>query len=215
MASFAQDETMIEAFKTGQDIHKATASKLFKVPIEAVDESMRRQAKTANFGIIYGISAFGLAQRLGISRTDAAAIIQAYFKEFGGVKAYMDRIINQAKEQGYVATLLGRKKYLRDINSKNATVRGFDERNAINAPIQGTAAEMMKLAMVRIYDWLQQEKLQTKLIMQVHDELIFDVPQREVSLVREKVALLMKNALPLAVPMEVGIGIGKNWLEAH
>jgi DNA polymerase-1 len=215
MASFAQDETMIEAFKAGQDIHKATASKLFKVPIESVDESMRRQAKTANFGIIYGISAFGLAQRLGISRTDAAAIIQAYFKEFSGVKAYMDRIINQAKEQGYVTTLLGRKKYLRDINSRNATVRGFDERNAINAPIQGTAAEMMKLAMVRIYHWLQQEKLQTKLIMQVHDELIFDVPQIEVSLVREQVALLMKDALPLIVPMEVGIGIGKNWLEAH
>ncbi len=215
MASFAQDATMIEAFKTGQDIHKATASKLFHVPIEAVDESMRRQAKTANFGIIYGISAFGLAQRLGMSKTEANDIIQAYFKEFPGVKAYMDNIINQAKEQGYVTTLLGRKKYLRDINSRNATVRGFDERNAINAPIQGTAAEMMKLAMVRVYNWLQQEGLQAKLIMQVHDELIFDVPKPEIPKLQDQVRQLMKDALPLAVPMEVGIGIGKNWLEAH
>ena len=215
MASFAQDATMIEAFQSGKDIHVATASKLFKVPIQAVDEHMRRQAKTANFGIIYGISAFGLSQRLGIPRTEAAAIIAAYFQEFPAIKAYMDHIIHQAKEQGYVTTLLGRKKYLRDINSQNATVRGFDERNAINAPIQGSAAEIMKLAMIRIHTWLQQNSLQAKLIMQVHDELIFDVPQNEVDLVQKQVTILMKDALPLAVPMEVGIGIGKNWSAAH
>lgn len=216
MASFSQDETMIEAFKAGKDIHAATASKLFKVPIEEVDEHMRRQAKTANFGIIYGISAFGLAQRLGISRTEASEIIGAYFKEFHAVKAYMDRIINQGREQGYVTTLMGRKKYLRNINSRNVTLRGFDERNAINAPIQGTAAEMIKLAMIHIYDWLQKEKLQSKLILQVHDELIFDVPTTEVELLREQVALLMRNALPLnEVPVEVQVGIGNNWSEAH
>lgn len=215
MASFAQDPAMIEAFKAGKDIHRATASKLFKVPLKAVSDSMRRQAKTANFGIIYGISAFGLAQRLGITRTEATSIIQAYFEEFPAIKAYMDSIISQASAQGYVTTLLGRKKYLRDINSRNATVRGFDERNAINAPIQGTAAEMIKLAMIRIHNWLRQAQLQTKMIMQVHDELVFDVPQAEVAQLQEQVPLLMKDALPLAVPIAVEVGIGSNWLEAH
>lgn len=215
MASFAQDETMLEAFKTRKDIHNATASKLFQVPIEAVDDAQRRQAKTANFGIIYGISAFGLSQRLGIPKTEAAAIIEAYFQEFPAIKAYMDRIIHQAREQGYVTTLMGRKKYLRDINSRNATIRGFDERNAINAPVQGTAAEMIKLAMIRIHTWLQEAKLQSKLIMQVHDELVFDVPTTEVAHLQEQIPWHMKNALPLEVPVEVVVGIGKNWLEAH
>ena len=216
MASFSQDETMIEAFKAGKDIHAATASKLFKVPIDEVDENMRRQAKTANFGIIYGISAFGLAQRLGIPRSEAGAIIQAYFQEFHAVKTYMDRVIVQAREQGYVTTLMGRKRYLRDINSRNSTLRGFDERNAINTPIQGTAAEMIKLAMVDIYEWLQKEKLQSKLILQVHDELVFDVPHNEIEILREQVAYFMRNALPLVgVPVEVQVGIGKNWSEAH
>ena len=216
MASFSQDETMIEAFKAGKDIHAATASKLFKVRIDEVDENMRRQAKTANFGIIYGISAFGLAQRLGIPRSEAGAIIQAYFQEFHAVKTYMDRVIVQAREQGYVTTLMGRKRYLRDINSRNSTLRGFDERNAINTPIQGTAAEMIKLAMVDIYEWLQKEKLQSKLILQVHDELVFDVPHNEIEILREQVAYFMRNALPLVgVPVEVQVGIGKNWSEAH
>jgi DNA polymerase-1 len=216
MASFSQDEHMIEAFKAGKDIHTATASKLFKVSLEQVDESMRRQAKTANFGIIYGISAFGLAQRLGLPRSEATAIIQAYFQEFHAVKSYMDKSISQAREQGYVTTLMGRKRYLRDINSRNSTLRGFDERNAINTPIQGTAAEMIKLAMVHIYKWIQKEKLQSKLILQVHDELVFDVPQHEVDILQEKVAHFMRNALPLVnVPIEVQVGIGKNWSEAH
>lgn len=216
MASFSQDETMIQAFQAGEDIHVATASKLFKVPLDQVDAHMRRQAKTANFGMIYGISAFGLAQRMGISRSEAHEIIQAYFQEFHAVKTYMNRIIDQAKAQGHVTTLLGRKRYLRDINSRNATLRGVDERNAINAPIQGTAAEMIKLAMVHIYQWLQQEKLQAKLILQVHDELVFDVPLQEVAVLQEQVVKLMKNALPLTgVPIEVQTGIGKNWSEAH
>lgn len=216
MASFSQDETMIQAFQAGEDIHVATASKLFKVPAGQVDASMRRQAKTANFGMIYGISAFGLAQRMGISRSEAQQIIEAYFQEFHAVKTYMNRIIEKAKGQGYVTTLLGRKRYLRDIHSKNATLRGVDERNAINAPIQGTAAEMIKLAMVHIYQWLQQERLQAKLILQVHDELVFDVPLQEVAILQEQVTTLMKNALPLTrVPIEVQIGIGNNWSEAH
>ena len=215
MASFSQDETMIEVFRANKDIHTATASKLFKVPLEEVDEHMRRRAKTANFGIIYGISAFGLAQRLSISRLEANSIITAYFQEFPAVKLYMDSIMQQGREQGYVTTLMGRRKYLRDINSRNATLRGFDERNAINAPIQGTAAEMIKLAMVHIYDWLQKEKLASKLILQVHDELVFDTPVTEVDLLREKVIYFMKNALPLAVPVEVQVGTGKNWSEAH
>ena len=176
---------------------------------------MRRQAKMANFGIIYGISAFGLAQRLGITRPKAARIIKAYFEEFPAVKAYMDGIISQAREQGYVTTLLGRKKYLRDINSRNATMRGFDERNAINAPIQGTAAEMIKLAMVNIHHWLRASQLEAKMILQVHDELVFDVPQAEVAMLQAQVPLLMKEALPLTVPIEVEMGIGSNWLEAH
>ena len=215
MASFAQDKTMIEAFKAGRDIHRATASRLFKVPLQGVSDSMRRQAKMANFGIIYGISAFGLAQRLSITRAKAARIIQAYFKEFPAIKAYMDSIISQARAQGYVTTLLGRKKYLRNINAKNATVRGFDERNAINAPIQGTAAEMIKLAMVGIHNWLRSAQLQAKMILQVHDELVFDVPRAEVAQLQEHVPLLMKHALPLMVPAEVAMGIGSNWLEAH
>eukprot|EP01132_Coremiostelium_polycephalum_P000108 gene108-144_t len=216
MAYFSQDKTMIEAFKAGKDVHAITASKLFKVSVEEVTEEMRRQAKTANFGIIYGISAFGLAQRLNLSRTEAGQIIEAYFQEFPAVKAYMDQVINQGREQGYVQTLLGRKRYLRNIHSRNASLRGFDERNAINAPIQGTAAEMIKRAMVHIYQWLQREKLQSKLILQVHDELVLEVPLHEVDLVKDQVAHYMKNALPLAeVPLEVQIGIGKNWAEAH
>jgi DNA polymerase-1 len=216
MASFSQDETMIQAFQAEEDIHAITASKLFKVPLDQVDANMRRQAKTANFGMIYGISAFGLAQRMGISRSEANAIIQAYFQEFHAVKTYMHNIIEQAKAQGYVTTLLGRKRYLRDINSRNATLRGADERNAINSPMQGTAAEMIKLAMVHIYQWIQQEKLQAKLILQVHDELVFDVPLQEVAILQEQVVKLMKNALPLMeVPIVVQTGIGKNWSEAH
>jgi DNA polymerase-1 len=165
---------MIAAFKAGKDIHQAMASKLFKVPIETVDKDMRRKAKTANFGIIYGISAFGLAQRLNIPRSEAAALIQAYFNEFPTIKTYMDAVVEKARVQGYVTTLLGRKRALRDINSSNAALRGFAERNAINAPIQGTAAEMIKLAMIHIHHWMQAQQLHSHMILQVHDELVFD-----------------------------------------
>ena len=215
IASFAQDEVMIEAFRQGQDIHATTASKMFQVPLEEVTPEMRRKAKTANFGIIYGVSSFGLAQRLSIPRGEASELIKAYFEQFPSIRAYMDRIIQQAREQHYVETVLGRKRYLRDITSRNPTVRGYSERNAINAPIQGTAADMIKIAMVRVYDWMQREKLRSKMILQVHDELVFDAHRDEVDLLKEHVSALMKDALPLEVPMEVGTGVGENWLEAH
>ncbi len=215
MASFSGDESMIEAFRQGRDIHAATAARIFKVPLDQVDEDMRRKAKTANFGIIYGISAFGLSQRLGISRTEAAGIIDAYFKEFPAVKKYMDAVIKKAREQEYVETILGRRRYLRDINSRNQTMRSFAERNAINAPIQGSAADIIKVAMIKIHDWMQKEKLKSKMIMQVHDELVFDVYKKEKEVLAEKVPAFMKTAIELKVPMEVGVGFGNNWLEAH
>ncbi|WP_242921975.1 DNA polymerase I [Pontibacter liquoris] len=215
MADFSGDPTMKEAFKNGLDIHASTASKVFHVPLDKVDAEMRRKAKTINFGIIYGISAFGLAERLHIPRREAADIIEAYFAEFPAVKEYMDSAIDKAREQEYVETLLGRRRFLRDINSRNQTIRGFAERNAINAPIQGTAADIIKIAMINIHDYLQQEKLQTRMILQVHDELLFDAPREEVEIVTPKIVELMTNALPLSVPMEVGLGVGENWLEAH
>ncbi len=215
MAAFAKDESMIEAFKNGRDIHAATASKIFKVLIEDVDDDMRRKAKTANFGIIYGISAFGLSQRLGIPRREATDIIDAYFTEFSAVKTYMDKVINDAREKEYVETILGRKRYLRDINSKNATMRGFSERNAINAPIQGSAADMIKVAMINIHSWMKKEQLKSRMILQVHDELVFDVHNSEKKLLEQKIPEFMKSAIELEVPMEVGLGFGQNWLEAH
>ncbi len=215
MAAFAKDESMIDAFKNNRDIHTTTAAKIFKISLEEVDEDMRRKAKTANFGIIYGISAFGLSQRLGIPRRDASDIIEAYFSEFSAVKAYMDKVINQARENEYVETILGRKRYLRDINSKNATMRGFAERNAINAPIQGSAADMIKVAMINIHDWMKKEKLKSKMILQVHDELVFDVHNSEKELMANNIPEFMKSAIELEVPMAVGLGFGQNWLEAH
>ncbi|WP_276498567.1 DNA polymerase I [Pontibacter litorisediminis] len=215
MADFSGDPTMKEAFKNGLDIHASTASKVFHVPLEQVDSEMRRKAKTVNFGIIYGISAFGLAERLGIPRREAADIIEAYFQEFPAVKEYMDTTIEKARELEYAETLLGRRRYLRDINSRNQTIRAFAERNAINAPIQGTAADIIKIAMINIHDYLRQEKLQTRMILQVHDELLFDAPKEEIEIITPKIVELMTNALPLSVPMEVGLGVGDNWLEAH
>ncbi|MHC2990914.1 DNA polymerase I [Pontibacter sp. HJ8] len=215
MADFSGDPTMKEAFRNGIDIHASTASKVFHVPLDQVSSEMRRKAKTINFGIIYGISAFGLSERLAIPRREAADIIEAYFEEFPAVKEYMDLTIEKAREQEYVETLLNRRRYLRDINSRNATIRGFAERNAINAPIQGTAADIIKIAMINIHDYLRHEKLDTRMILQVHDELLFDVPKEEVEIVTPKIVELMTHALPLSVPMEIGLGVGKNWLEAH
>ncbi|ALD21965.1 DNA polymerase I [Hymenobacter sp. DG25A] len=217
MADFSGDKTMIESFRQGLDIHASTASKVFKVPLDQVDGEMRRRAKMVNFGIIYGISAFGLAQRLGVSRKEATEIIEAYFTEFSSVKQFMDDSINRARELEYAETLLGRRRYLRDINSRNATLRGYTERNAINAPIQGTAADIIKKAMINIHHWLLEEKLGTKMILQVHDELVFDAVKEEIAYITPKIRELMVNALPLphGVPMEVEVGTGRNWLEAH
>lgn len=215
IAHISKDPAMIEAFKSGVDIHTATASKVWGVPIEEVDKEMRRKAKTVNFGIIYGISAFGLSQRVQISRGEAKEIIDNYFVQFPGIKSYMDNTINAARESGYVETISGRRRNLRDINSRNATVRGFAERNAINAPIQGSAADMIKMAMIKIQNWLNTSELKTKMILQVHDELLFEVPQNEVDQVSIQVKKLMEEAMQLDVPVLVEWGTGHNWLEAH
>ena len=215
VAAFAEDESMIEAFKAGSDIHATTASKVFGVPLEKVDRDMRRKAKEVNFGLIYGISAFGLSQNIGISRTEAQEIIIAYFNEFPGVKRYMDAQVNKARELTYVETILGRRRFLRDIHSKNMTVRGHAERNAINAPIQGSAADMIKVAMINIYNWMRSENLKSKMIMQVHDELVFDVYKSELELMKTKVPELMSSAIKLEVPLDVEVGVGGNWLIAH
>jgi len=215
IAHISGDQGMKEAFIAGHDIHTATAAKVWGVEIGEVDSDMRRKAKTVNFGIIYGISAFGLSQRVGISRSEAKEIIDQYFIQFPGIKSYMDSTIEGARSKGYVETILGRRRYVPDVNSRNATVRGFAERNAINAPIQGSAADMIKLAMVRIQDWLKAEQLATRMTLQVHDELLFDVPQHELEVVREPIVNLMQNALPLSIPVLVESGVGNNWLEAH
>ncbi len=215
MAHFSEDESMIKAFKKGQDIHSMTASRIFNVALEDVDENMRRKAKTANFGIIYGISAFGLSERLRIPRKEAASIIESYFDQFPSIKKYMDSVINSAREKEYVETILGRRRYLRDINSRNATMRGFAERNAINAPIQGSAADLIKIAMINIHNFMEKKELRSRMILQVHDELVFDVFKEELDDLRKEVVKLMQNAIPLIVPLEVDTGTGKNWLEAH
>jgi DNA polymerase-1 len=176
---------------------------------------MRRKAKEVNFGILYGSTAFGLSQNLGISKTEGAEIIESYFREFPGIKRYMDDTINHAREKEFVETILGRRRYLRDINSRNITTRGFAERNAINAPIQGSAADIIKIAMINIHHWLIKEKLKTRMILQVHDELVFDLHKDEEEVVKKRVVELMKTAVLMDVPMEVEVGIGKNWLEAH
>ncbi|MBC6365665.1 DNA polymerase I [Algoriphagus sp. AK58] len=215
MAAFSQDESMLEAFKNGRDIHATTAAKIFKVPLEEVTSDMRRKAKTANFGIIYGISAFGLAQRLSIPRTEAKEIIDAYFTEFPAVKEYMDGAIEKARKHEYVETILGRRRYLRDINSRNMTMRGFAERNAINAPLQGSAADLIKVAMIHVHDWMKKEKIKSKMILQVHDELVFDAHKDEVDLLKKHIPGLMSNAIKLPVPIEVEVGVGSDWLQAH
>ncbi|MFC3200030.1 DNA polymerase I [Parapedobacter deserti] len=215
VAHMSGDEGMLEAFAKGLDVHRATAAKVYGVPLDEVTLAQRRNAKAVNFGIIYGQSAFGLSQNLGIPRTEAAQIIEQYFAQYPGIKRYMNDTINFAKEHGYVETLLKRRRYLRDINSANQTVRGFAERNAINAPIQGSAADMIKVAMIGIHKGIRQHGLRGKMTMQVHDELVFDVPKAEVPAFRELVENHMKNALTMSVPIVVELGEGRNWLEAH
>jgi len=215
MAHLSQDENMVGAFLSGYDIHAATAAKIYKIPIEEVSSDMRRKAKTANFGIIYGISVFGLSDRLSISRSEAKELIDGYFDTYPGVKSYMEASIAKAKEQGYVETLLGRKRFLPDINSSNSFVRGFAERNAINAPIQGSAADIIKIAMIRITQRFEQENIQSQMTMQVHDELNFSVLKSELEIVKRIVIEEMEHAISLRVPLVADCGVGDNWLEAH
>ena len=215
MAHLSQDDNLVEAFLEGHDIHAATAAKIYHKSIQDVTPDERRSAKTANFGIIYGISAFGLAERLGCSRSEAKALIEGYFDTYPGVKAYMDKSIAMAREKGYTQTLFGRRCQLPDINSHNAIVRGYAERNAINAPIQGTAADIMKIAMIRIDKRLQEQKLRSRMILQVHDELNFTVIPDEKALIEQIVIDEMQNATNLRVPLIADAGWGRNWLEAH
>ena len=215
MAHFSQDEHMLAAFRSGQDIHAATAAKIYGLPIDQVTKDQRRKAKTANFGIIYGISAFGLAQQLDCSRSEAKQLIDDYFAAFPQVIRYIESQKELARQKGYAETLFGRKRYLPDIHSHNATVRSFAERNAVNAPIQGTAADIIKMAMVSIHRRLKEENLQTQMIMQVHDELNFNVPIAEVDRVREIVVSEMQNAVHLSIPLIAECGVGENWLVAH
>ena len=217
VAAISGDPNMCEAFKLGKDIHTATAAKVYGIKEEEVTKEMRYKAKSVNFGIIYGQGAFGLAENLGISRTEAKEIIDNYKKEFPNIQLYMDQQINNAKELGFVETLMGRKRWLRDINSSNFTVRGFAERNAINSPIQGSAADMIKLAMIKIHAEMKKTNWESKMILQVHDELVFDAVEKELPALKELILNCMKAALelPNGVPVEAEVGVGKNWLEAH
>ena len=215
IAALAEDQNMIEAFKNGHDIHAATAAKVFHTSISEVTREQRSAAKAVNFGIIYGQSAFGLAQNLQISRTEAKQIIDAYFEQYPSIKSYMDKVIAQAREHGYVETIMKRRRYLPDIHSANAVVRGFAERNAINAPIQGSAADIIKMAMVAVHEAISKANLKSKMILQVHDELVFDVHQNEVEQMQQLVKASMESAVQLTVPMEVEMKLATNWLEAH
>jgi DNA polymerase-1 len=215
MAHLSKDKNMIADFLSGNDIHAATAAKIFGVDIKDVTREMRGKAKTANFGIIYGISSFGLSERLNIGRKEAKDLIDGYFNSYPGVKIYMEKSIKKAREAGYVTTMFGRRRYLRDIQSRNQMARGNAERNAINAPIQGSAADIIKIAMIRINDKLKSGSFKSKMILQVHDELIFETVESELDNLREMVIAEMSGAASLDVPLKVDWGTGKNWLEAH
>ena len=215
MAHLSQDPNMVEAFLSAEDIHAATAAKIYHLPVAEISKLQRTKAKTANFGIIYGISTFGLASRLNIPRSEAKELIEGYFATYPKVKEYIQKSVEIAREKGYVETLFGRKRVLTDISSANATVRGYAERNAINAPIQGTAADIIKIAMVRIAKRIKQEKLAAKLLIQVHDELNFSVPVAELEKLQKLVLEEMSAAVKLNVPLIADCGAGKNWLEAH
>jgi DNA polymerase-1 len=215
IAEISKDPNMLDAFAKNLDIHTATAANVYGIALEDVTGEQRRNAKAVNFGIIYGQSAFGLSQSLGIPRKEASDIIEQYFVQFAGIKNYMSDTMNFARENGYVKTLMGRRRYLRDINSANATVRGFAERNAINAPIQGSAADMIKIAMINIHREFKEQKLDARMTMQVHDELVFDVPKHEIEIVKPIISHFMKTAIKTEVPIMVEMGVGVNWLEAH
>ena len=215
MAHLSGDENLIEAFHSGEDIHAATAAKIYHVPLEEVTREQRSRAKTANFGIIYGISVFGLAERMNVSRAEAKELIENYFATYSGVKRYMDESIQVAREKGYIETILHRKRYLPDINSRNSVVRGYAERNAINAPIQGSAADIIKIAMIEIYRRFRAEGLRSTMMLQVHDELNFSVYPDEKERVQQIVIEAMESAYTMQVPLRADFGWGTNWLEAH
>ena len=215
VAEIAQEESMMEAFRKGLDIHQATAAKVYGVPLEEVTKEMRSKAKMVNFGIIYSISAFGLSQRLGIRRKEAAELIENYFLQYPGIKTYMNDTLVFAREHGYVKTMMGRRRYLKDINSRNFTVRGFAEREAVNSPVQGSAADLIKLAMIQIHADMKSRKMRSVMTLQVHDELVFDARRDELDVLKELISLHMKNAIKTTVPIDIEIGVGENWLEAH
>ena len=215
IASLSEDPSMVAAFNNNEDIHAATAAKVFGVPLEEVSREQRSQAKTVNFGIIYGVSAFGLSNQTTLSRSEAKALIDTYYENYPKLKSYMSEQVDFAREQGYVATVLGRRRYLKDINSRNAIVRGAAERNAVNAPIQGSAADIIKIAMLRIYDKMREQQFKAQMLLQVHDELVFECPKSELDALTKLVKTEMENAYKLHVPLTVDIGVGHNWLEAH
>jgi len=215
IAALSEDESMMSAFKEGIDIHSVTASKVFDVELKAVDREMRSKAKTVNFGIIYGISAFGLSQRINIPRKEAQEIIDNYFEKYPGIKKYMDNSIQFARDHGYVETIMKRRRYLKDINGRNAVVRGFAERNAINAPIQGSAADIIKVAMINIQEEFEKQQFKSKLLLQVHDELVFDAHKDELETISEIIKNKMEHAVKLKVPLIVEMDHANNWLAAH
>tara|TARA_B100001142_G_C14178153_1_gene595059 strand:- start:273 stop:998 length:726 start_codon:yes stop_codon:yes gene_type:complete len=215
IAELSQEDNMMEAFLNNEDIHASTASKVFKVNINDVTSEMRANAKTVNFGIIYGVSAFGLSEQSTLNRKEASELIKVYFETYPRLKSYMDDQVNFARKHGYVETILGRKRYLRNINSRNSFIRGHDERNAVNMPVQGSAADIIKLAMIQVNKKMKELDLNSKMVLQVHDELVFDVLISE----REKMSTLVKdimeNVYSTKIPLKVDIGFGANWLEAH
>ncbi|NNK13890.1 MAG: DNA polymerase I, partial [Desulfofustis sp.] len=215
IAALSEEENMIEAFKRGEDIHASTAAKVFGVPLEEVTRAQRANAKTVNFGIIYGVSAFGLSNQTDLSRKEAKELIDTYFRTYPKLKSYISNQVDFARDNGYVQTVLGRRRYLKDINSRNAVVRGGAERNAINAPIQGSAADIIKIAMINIHEKLSSGSFKTKMLLQVHDELVFDAFKGELDSVQQMIKSEMESAYDLAVPLIVDIGLGDNWLEAH
>ncbi|MBP5795529.1 MAG: DNA polymerase I, partial [Bacteroidales bacterium] len=215
MAHMCADEHMLKAFRSGEDVHAATASKIFGVPLSQVTAEQRRKAKTANFGIMYGISAFGLAQRLRVPRSEAKQLIEGYFQSFPSIRSFIDKTLEQARQDGYVQTLFGRRRYIQDINARNATLRALAERNAVNAPIQGTAADIIKLAMIAVDKEIQEAGMRSRMVLQIHDELVFETDTREVEALKKLVVNQMENVIKLSVPLTVECNYGKNWIEAH
>jgi DNA polymerase-1 len=215
IAALSGEENMIKAFQNNEDIHRSTAAKVFNVPLDEVTKEQRSNAKTVNFGIIYGVSAFGLSNQTSLTRSESAALIDAYYQTYPKLKSYMQNQVDFARENGYVETISGRRRYLKDINSANAVVRGGAERNAVNAPIQGSAADIIKIAMINIHRKLNSENWKSKMLLQVHDELVFDVHESELEKIQPMIKYEMENAFQMAVPLEVEIGFGKDWLAAH